>query len=399
MSTFRYRAYNEAGKSVAGTIDASGFNEAVRLLKETGLFPVDVEKAAARRRWFDLEGVSSRLLALTTRQLATLLSSGTSLSEALAILAANTPNAKLKDIIVKVNESVTGGSSLARALEPYPDVFSSFYRGLVMAGEASGSLDRVLPRLADYLETRAKIADDVKAALTYPALMTLVGAGVLTFLFIFVIPRITRIFEDTGSALPFITVVLIRLANVLGRWWPLIFISIGASVWAGSRRLKSGGCKELADRLVLRLPWFGPLATGFYVSTLARTLGSLLNGGVGLLKALDITSEVVGNTVFKAALTDAREECMGGASLSSSLKKHWAIPPIAAHMVNVGERSGTLGDMLLKTAEAYELEFNSGVKRTLNLLEPLLILAMGLAVGLIVLAILLPIFELNQIVR
>lgn len=399
MSTFRYRAYNEAGKSVAGTIDASGFNDAVRLLKETGLFPVDVEKAAARRRWFDLEGISSRLLALTTRQLATLLSSGTSLSEALAILAANTPNAKLKDIIVKVNESVTGGSSLARALEPYPDVFSSFYRGLVMAGEASGSLDRVLPRLADYLETRAKIADDVKAALTYPALMTLVGAGVLTFLFIFVIPRITRIFEDTGSALPFITVVLIRLANVLGRWWPLIFISIGASVWAGSRRLKSGGGKELADRLVLRLPWFGPLATGFYVSTLARTLGSLLNGGVGLLKALDITSEVVGNTVFKVALTDAREECMGGASLSSSLKKHRAIPPIAAHMVNVGERSGTLGDMLLKTAEAYELEFNSGVKRTLNLLEPFLILAMGLAVGLIVLAILLPIFELNQIVR
>ncbi|MDP2689838.1 MAG: type II secretion system F family protein, partial [Deltaproteobacteria bacterium] len=343
--------------------------------------------------------VSARLLSLTTRQLATLLSSGTALSEALTILSANTADRRLKSIILKVNESVIEGSSLARALEQYPDVFSTFYRGLVTAGEASGSLDKVLPRLADYLEARAKLSSDVKAALTYPALMTIVGAGVLSFLFIFVIPRITRVFEDTQSALPFMTVVLISVTGVLSRWWPVAAVTLAASVWAAARYLKTGRGRDALDRLVPRIPLIGNLAASFHVSSLTRTLGSLLKGGVQLLRALDITREVVGNAVYDGILRDAKEGCMGGASLSSSLARHKAVPPIVVHMISVGEKSGTLDEMLLKTADAYDLEFNSGVKRALNLLEPLLILAMGLVVGFIVLAILLPIFELNQVVR
>ncbi|MBI1911415.1 MAG: type II secretion system inner membrane protein GspF [Deltaproteobacteria bacterium] len=401
MPTFRYKAYDSIGKTIAGSLEASGLKDAAQQIKNTGLFPAEIkETEGAKGKQFGLKkGITAQMLALTTRQLATLLSTGTNLSEALTVLCENTSNEKLKAVLQKVRETVVEGSSFARALEAHPTVFSPFYRGLVTAGEASGSLDKVLPRLADYLEARAKILNDVKAALTYPILMSLVGIGVLSFLFIFVIPKITRMFEETQNALPLITQVLIWFTDMMRSYWPVFIILTAAGVWLGFRYIKTEKGKSLKDKWLLKIPWFGSLVLDFYISNFARTLGSLLKGGVQVLKALEITKDVLNNSVFDAILDNACNDCTGGSSLSTSLKKHKTIPAIVVHMISVGEKGGNLDEMLLKTADVYENQFETGVKKTLNLLEPLMILAMGLVVGFIVLSILLPIFQLNQIIR
>jgi len=399
MPTFRYKAYDSAGKAIGGDIDAAGVKDAAQKLRNTGLHPSEIAVASEKAGILGPARVPPGLLALSTRQLSTLLSSGSTLSEALGVLVENSSNARIKTVFLEVSESVVGGSSLTKALDAHPEVFSVFYRGLVGAGEASGSLDTVLSRLADYLEARAKIINEVRAALTYPLLMTVVGAAVLSFLFIFVIPRISRMFEESHSALPLITVVILAISRFLRAFWPVFIAAIAGSVWLFVRYRANATVKAFTDRLVLNLPWFGRLATSFYVSVMARTLGSLLGDGVQLLKAIDITKEALDNTVYASILDDARKDCSEGSALSASLRKHGGLPPIAVHMISIGEKSGKLDEMLLKTADSYELEFQSGVKRTLNLLEPLLILAMGVIVGIIVLAILLPIFELNQIIR
>lgn len=396
MATYRYRAYDGKGKLSAGRMEASGRNDALQRLKGLGLHPVEVKEAEAQKRG---RKVATGDLALATRQLSTLLASGTSLTEALSVLAANTDNERLKDVFADVREAVTGGSSLSGALFRHPRVFSPFYRGMVASGEASGSLDRMLPRLAAELESRARAITEIRAALAYPALMLLVGAGVLAFLFIFVIPKITRIFEDTGGNLPFITVLLIRSAEIISGYWPA-FIAFGVAAYFAFRRFsRSGRGRELIEDLALDLPFAGKLIALFYLSAFTRTLGSLLAGGIQLLKALEITKEVVDHAAFRKAIDEASSDCAGGLALSTSLAKCGRIPPLVIHMIKVGEKSGSLDEVLLRAAEGYEAELQAGIKKTMSLVEPALILAMGAAVGFIVLAILLPIFELNQVMR
>lgn len=400
MPTYSYKAYNRGGGQVAGSIEAAGPREAAQSLKNTGLYPTEVREAGkeARKSLFG-QKISPSALAAASRQLATLISSGTSISDALQVLAENNDNALLRSVLLATRDAVQGGSSFSKALAAHPEVFSPLFRGLVQAAEASGSLDQVLPRLADYLEKRARIRSEVRAALTYPALMTVVGASVLAFLFIFVIPKISRIFEDTGTALPFMTVVLLWMTDVVRTWWPALLASFALSLWLLKRRAGSERGRELRDSLLLRLPWFGPIVLSFHMANLTRTLGTLLKGGVQMLKALDICAEAIDNRVFGRVLEAAAKDCAEGSSLSASLRKSTLVPPLVCHMIGVGERSGNLDEMLLKTAESYDAAFEDGVKRSLSLLEPVLILAMGLVVGFIVLAMLLPIFELNQTIR
>jgi general secretion pathway protein F len=400
MPTFSYKAYNRGGGQVAGSIEAAGPKEAAQSLKNTGLYPTEV-KEAGREAGKALFGqrVSPGALAAAARQLATLISTGTSISEALQVLAENTDNQKLRAILLETKDSVLGGSSLSKALSANPDVFSPLFRGLVQAAEASGSLDQVLPRLADYLEKRARIRSEVRAALTYPALMTIVGAAVLAFLFIFVIPKISRIFEDTGTKLPFVTVLLLWITGIVRSYWPFLLGAAGGAYWFLMRRSRSARGREIKDRLLLKLPWFGAIVLSFHMANLTRTLGTLLKGGVQMLKAIEICREALDNKVFDKVLDAAAKDCAEGSSLSASLKKSALVPPLVCHMISVGERSGNLDEMLLKTAESYDAYFEDGVKRSLSLMEPVLILAMGLVVGFIVLAMLLPIFELNQTIR
>src|SRR3972149_6139205 len=304
MPNFSYRAYDRAGSQVDGTINAAGVKEAVQELKNTGLYPTSVNESGAKGS--AAKGrVKADVLAAFTRQLATLLASGTSLTEALSVLSENAGNPRLSSIVLSLKESIAGGSSFAKALEAHGNVFTPMYRGLVVAAGASGPLESVLQRLADYLEKRAKISSEVRAALTYPALMTFVGVSVLGFLFVFVIPRITRIFEETGAALPFITVVLLWTADLIGGYWHAAIALFGGLGWLAWRKAGTPKGIRLIDNLLLKLPWFGPIVMSFYVASFSRTLGSLLKGGVQFLKALEITAEAVGNNNFREMIGDA----------------------------------------------------------------------------------------------
>ncbi len=267
------------------------------------------------------------------------------------------------------------------------------------AGEETGNLESVMSRLADYREARERVYEKVKTALIYPALMTVVGVAVLSFLLIFVIPKITTIFKDTKTALPFITVVLLWATSILRRFWPILLIAAAALPFVLQRLSRRPAGKALMDRLVLKIPVVGKIIRKFYYSTMARTLGSLLEGGVPLLTALDMTGRVLNHTLFQRAFERAARDVTEGGDLSKTFASSGVLPGMIVYMTAIGEKSGQLPEMLLKVADTYEREFNTSVERGLALMEPLLILAMGMAVGFIVLAILLPIFELNQIVR
>ncbi len=397
MPTYRYRAYDGSGREIAGQLDAIGHKDALQRLRKDGLYPSEVAESTAGSK--ARKKVSSWELAITTRQLGTLLASGATLTEALGVLSEEEGNHRLRSIISKVKDDITEGASLAAAIEDYPDVFSGIYRGMISAGEASGSLDVVLSRLADYLESRAKIMQEVRSAMVYPSLMVLVSFGVLSFLFIFVIPKITRIFEDTRNSLPLITTVLLWLVDIVRGYWPVITLSMVAVVFGVRQYLRRPGGKVVLDRVSLKIPWFGRLVTHFHIANMTRTLGTLLKGGLPMLKALELTKKVLNNSVFDEILDKAKEDVMGGTSLSVSLKGFALIPPIVVHMIIVGERGGNIDDMLLKASDTYGQEVETGIKRALSLMEPLMIIVMGVVVGFIVLAILLPIFQLNQVMR
>ncbi len=393
MVTFRYKAYNGRGIEVDGNLSAEGIKDAIQRLKKDGLYPREVSEIGING--YIRKSVSIQDIALTTRQLATLLTAGSTLSDALTVLVDGERNIRLKSILTSIKNKVTEGTSLSSAIGNYPGVFSGIYRGMVATGEESGSLDKVLLRLSDYLETRAKILRDIRSALVYPLFMTLVGICVLSFLFIFVIPKITRIFEDTKSAMPWVTLILIWTTNFIRYYWFILLISIIGVVWGSRFYIRTLTGKVLIDRLILKIPWLGRLVGHFYITNLTRTLGSLLKEGMPLLKGLEMTRGVLNNAVFSKVIDDAIQDVIGGSSLSISIKNAESIPPIVAHMITVGEKSGNLDEVLLKISKNYEQEFEADVKSGLSLLEPVLILIMGVIVGFIVLAILIPIFQLN----
>jgi len=403
MPIFHYKAYNNLGREVSGQIVASGVKDAAAKLKKEGLYPHDVSLEAKKREltaWLRSlrRGGGAVDLASASRQLSTLLSSGASLHESLEIIVKETENSSFRSSFIDVKERLAGGSSFARALDAQGKAFPEMYCRMVEAGEETGTLDSVMTRLAEYLEARDRVYEKVKTALIYPTLMTLVGVAVLSFLVIFVIPKITTIFEDTDSALPLITVILLGVTSFVRTFWPLIAIGAVVLPIAISRYLKRPGGKALKDRLIIRIPVLGKTIKKFYLSTMTRTLGSLLSSGVPLLTALDMTAKVVNHTLFQNVFDKAVKDVTEGGDLSKSLSSSDLLPGMIVYMTSIGEKSGKLPEMLLKVADTYETEFNTSVERGLALMEPVLILLMGAAVGFIVLAILLPIFELNQIV-
>ncbi len=398
MSIFNYNAYNANGRRVAGSLDAVGVKDAAQRLKKEGLYPLKISEAGLEK-WIGKK-VSAYELALMTRQFASLLSSGATLPDALGVLAKEEKNKRLKAVLLHVRDEISEGSSLSNALGGYPEIFSGIYTGMVAAGEAGGSLDIVLQRLSDYLEVRHRVVRDVQSALTYPIFMTVVGAGVLLFLFVFVIPKITAIFEGTKNPLPLITIILLWFTDFIGHYWYLLIAGGAAGTWGIKFFIKRPSGKALIDRLLLKIPYIGSHITHFHINTMTGTLGSLLKGGIPMLKSLEMTKGVLNHTVFNKVIDMAIGDVIGGASLSASIKKSEAlIPPVVCHIITVGEKGGNLSDMLLKVSETYRQEFEFGIKRGLSLLEPLMILFMGIVVGFIVIAILLPMFELNRIIR
>lgn len=403
MPTFRYSAFRSDGSAVSGSVEADSPQDARQRLKREGLYPKELAESAGAAAGgagrFRRKRVSLPDLALMTRRLSTLLGASVPVFEAISTLHRQEAPGELKEILYRVRTRLAEGSNLARALAEEPAVFSESYVSMVAAGEASGALEVILDRLADFLEDQEAVRSRIVSSLAYPALMVLVGSGIMLFLLAFVIPKIVVIFEQNKAALPLITVLLIKTSALLRNGWPFLLVGGAALVYGYRKLIRRETVRFRRDAWLLRLPLIGPLTSKLILSRFARILGLLMSSGVPVIRALEITGEVVVNRRYRTALADARIELAEGGSLSSSLRDAALFPPMLVHMVAVGERGGTLEEMLAKAGAAFEKEFVTAVTRFMALLEPLLVLAMGLAVGTVVVAVLLPIFQLNQLVR
>ncbi|HCE68841.1 MAG: type II secretion system protein GspF [Geobacteraceae bacterium GWC2_55_20] len=403
MPTFRYKAYNSAGSSVSGSIEADSERQAMQQLKLKGLMTREVVEEGGLKdtpgSFSFRRGVSAADLSLFTRRLATLTVSSVPLFEAMGSLCEQEENGPLRKALVRVKERIAEGASLSRALAAEPSIFGESYVSMVAAGEAGGALDAVLERLADFLEEQEQVRSKVTSAMAYPILMVLVGGGVMIFLLTVVIPKIVVIFEDSKAALPLITIMLIKVSHFLRGWWWIPAGLMIASVPLYRKAMLRDNLRMKRDAMLLRLPVAGGMLQRLILSRFARVLGLLLSSGVPIMRALEITGEVLVNRVYRSFLREVMEEVAQGGSLSGSLKKSPLFPPLLVHLAGVGEKGGNLEEMLVKAGVAYEREFGARLQRLMGLMEPLLVLAMGLAVGVVVLAVLLPIFEMNQLIK
>jgi general secretion pathway protein F len=391
MPIYYYKGYKTDGTQATGTLEADGIQDAIATIKARGIYPKDVGTFRLKENGWLSKKYDAALLPYITRQLSTLLSAGVPLVDALRSLSEEN-RGFWKGVLVGVRENISAGASLSRALEAHPKLFPEFYVNMVSAGEQSGTLDRVLIRVADFLEKQASIKSKLRTAMIYPVFMASVGFVVMSFLFTFVVPKIVKIFENSKSALPFITVVLITISNLFVNYWWLIIILAAAFVLAIRRlRERHGG---YLDALKLKLP--GNVLQSLYFGRFARTLGFLLGGGLPMLKSLELSAKSTGNIVIENRIRQAAKGVAEGARLSTSLED---FPPVFLQLIATGEKSGSLVEVLNKTADSYEEDFERRVQKALALLEPSMILLMGLVVGFIVLAVLLPMFQLNQLVK
>ncbi len=404
MPLFEYSGLNSQGRKVSGKVDGSGRKVVMQKLSQQGIFLTDLKEIAAaadtgkgRRLALKLgRRIAPAELAAATRQLGTLLGAGIPLDEVLATVADQTDQSLLSTTFLSIREEVLEGSPFHKALEAQRRIFPDLFINMIQVGESSGTLDQVLHRLADFLDEQARIRSRIQAALAYPILMTLVGIGVLVFLFIFVVPKITTMLTEMGQALPWPTRFLITFSSFLGTWWWLLLLLIGAGVLVLRRYTATEKGRLKIDRLSLRLPLYGRLSLTVATAWFARTLGTLLHSGIPLLRALDITKALLKNRVLRQAVDTAQKEVQEGGSLARSLKNSAAFPPMLAQITAAGEKSGQLEPMLFRLAETYEHQTDLAITGLLSLLEPILILIMGTVVGFVVLAILLPIFEASQ---
>lgn len=410
MPMWAYKGVDPRGKAVNGVRDADSPKALRALLRRDGVLVTDVAEArggkagsptgaSGLRREVDLKGIFQTVktpeVAGFTRQLATLLKAGIPLAESLGAIVDQIDNPKLKSIVVEVRLKVNEGTSLADALGKHDKVFPGVYVSMVRGGETAGNLDQVLVRLADFLEAQVKLRSKVVGAMIYPILMACVSAGVMAILMVAVVPKITAIYADTDKALPWNTQMLIWASSIIGEYWFLIalaipFAAIGFRAW-----VRSGAGRALWDRMVLKLPLIGGLARQIAVARFCRTFGTMLASGVPLLRAMEVSREILGNTTLMKVIDKAREQIAQGESIAATLKRSGQFPSIVTHMIAVGERAGQLEQMLANVADAFDADTDTRLSRLTSLLEPLMIVVMGGTVAFIVFSILGPIMDMN----
>lgn len=409
MPVYEYTAFNAKGKRLKGIVDAGSLFGARQRLRETDIFPITLREASSRKKDESFaekmaEGffkkVGQREIAAMTRQLSTLLGAGLPLVQSLSALISQISHPRMKKTLAQIREDVNEGNSLTQSMSHFPDIFPPFYLNMVRAGEASGTINAVLDRLADFNEKQQALKGKIRASLAYPVFMLLIGSGVLFFLITFIVPNITKIFREMRQALPAPTLFLISLSNFLQSFWWMIGIGLVAVfilLRVAVTRTDRG--RYVWDGLKLKLPLMGSVYKKMEVARFSRTLGTLLESGVPLLDSLAIVKSIAGNRLIGDAIQTAGEEVREGQSLASPLAKSGLFPPVAVEMISVGEQSGNVEIMLYRIADAYEKEVESNITMMTSLLEPIMILVMGFIVAFIVISILLPIFEMNQLVR
>ncbi len=406
MPVFEYIAINTASKRVKGVLDADSAQAARQKLREMELMPVQVgetTKTAKPTREVTLSEFFARPktadIALFTRQLAVLLRAGMPHVDALAAVLDQIESKGLIKIVYQIKETISEGAALSVALDQHKRYFPKLYVNMVKAGESSGALEIVLFRLADYMDKQLALRRRVTSALMYPSLMIVVGFGVLFFLMTYIIPTITKIFSQLNRALPAPTVILINVSSFLRSYWWAMAALLALALLLLDQYQRTEGGRARWDRLKLALPIFGKLNRKMAVARFARTLGTLTQSGVNLMDSLEIVKSIVDNRVIALAVDDAQESVRKGEDLASSLKRSNVFPPVVIHMIALGERSGQLEDMLISVADTFDDEVDTTLAGIVSLLEPAMIVIMAVVVGFIVLAMLLPIFDMNRIVQ
>ncbi|MFT7619701.1 MAG: type IV pilus assembly protein PilC [Planctomycetota bacterium] len=398
MAKFKYKAKNAKGETVSGTTNGSTQDEAVQKLGRQNLVVVKVKEVAERgekRNARAKPSVAKGELELFTRQLATMISAGIPLLECLEILREQAQSAGFCNCVGFVIDDIRGGTDLSSAMGKYPKVFSEIYVSMVRAGEASGQLDEILDRLAEYLESTAALKREIKSAMTYPVVSLVMVVAITGFLMICIVPKFKEIFDGLEIELPALTVMvmtasLFMKSNVTVCLGGLAAMIFGCKAWKST---KSG--KVFFDHLTMRLPVFGPLFRKVALSRFARTFSTLIKSGVPILGSLEIVADTAGNTIVATAVRDSLENVRQGETLSEPLGNHWIFPPMVVRMVGIGEKSGALEHLLSKISDFYDQQVEAEVKALTSLIEPLMIGFMGIMVGGIVLAVFLPIMKLQ----
>lgn len=385
-----------------GTLEAESTNLVISRLQSMGYFPVLIENESEKKK--GLAGTPVKMggrrvnindIATFNRQLADLLSSGIPLVKALSVIQNQTSNETLVQIITQINQDVSGGDSLAQAMSKHPKIFSKLYTAMVKAGETGGLLDSVLQKLADFAETEAETRGKIKSALAYPVIMVFAGIGAVIVLMTVVMPKILKIYTELNQTLPLPTQILISTNDILQKyWWMVLGVMafIGVGLW---RAAKTDEGKRLIDGAIIKIPILGDMIVKKEIANFARTLGSLLHNGVSILPALDIVHDVLTNKIIQDEVGTIPQNVTQGEGVAAPLKKSKVFPPVVVNMMAIGEETGRLDDVLVKIARSYDTEVDRAVKTLTSLIEPIIILGMGLVVGFIVISMLLPIFAID----
>lgn len=405
MSQFKYTAKNVSGGVVSGVLSARNDREVISRLREQNLMALDVAPSSRGRAMFaaltksrgKARGkVKKRDLVIFVRQLSTMISSGIPLLESLEILKEQAENPALVNVLSKLVEDIRAGSDFSQGLERHPKVFSGIFISMIRAGEASGQMDIILLRLAEYMEASEKLKRDIQSAMTYPVISLVLIFAIAGFLMVGIIPKFQSIFESLGITLNPVTQSILNLSDAIQAYWYVIIAGIVGSVLGfGAFRATDFG-RTVTDWSILHVPIFGRLFRKVALSRFSRTLGTLIKSGVPILEALDIVTQTVGNKTISKVVLEARESVRQGDTLSAPLADSPVFPPMVTKMIGIGEKSGAMETLLEKISEFYDDQVNAEVKALTSVIEPVMIGVMGIVVGGIVLAVFLPIFQLQK---
>ena len=418
MPVYEYIGRTQGGKTVKGVLDVDSVRALKMALRRDRVFLTEYKETSAKgggaavkagvkqkagSRDVDFNEMLTRIspmdVAEMTRQLATLVRAGVPLVDSMSAIVDQTENPKLKRVLAQVRTDLNEGASFHKALEKHARVFGPTYVNMVRAGESSGTLEIVLSRLADFTESQVRLRNRIIGALTYPVIMLIISLLIVAAMMILVVPKITIMFEDLGAELPLITRVLIFLSDMMTNWWPLMVLAAVGAWVAFERWRRTEDGEERWDRMLLKVPVLGDLVRKIAIARFSRTLSTLLSSGVPLLTAMEIVENVVANRVLAAVLSEARVAIREGDTISGPLKRSSEFPPMVVHMVSIGERSGELENMLKNVSDSYENQVDSRVQALTSILEPIMIVGMGILVAFLVAAILLPMMKLTSAVR
>ena len=400
MARFHYKAVRNDGETVEGELEAADEASVIRHLQTEGLIPIQARPTGGLRSQISFRrttGLTHREIGIMTRELATLLEAGLTLDRSLQILIELTEEERVTRVMENLQARVRGGATFSSALEE-DNLFPRLYVNMVRAGEASGSLDMVLARLADYLERTAELRETITSALIYPMILLVVAGLSVILLLVFVVPQFTVLFQDMGAALPLPTRIVIGVGDLFRDYWWAMLVVIAVLALAVERWMQKPGVRTRLDHKVLDVPLFGDLVWKLETARFCHTLSTLLKNGLPLLSALNLSREVVGNRKISGLLEEAGEDLKHGRGLAEPVARREILPQMALQMIRVGEESGTLDAMLGKVAETYDKETEASVKRLLTLLEPVLIIGLGIVVAGIIISIIVPILGANELV-